>query len=141
MLETFIRLTPETHGFFNIPSILCRQLRVIARLSERVLSLSSPWPHPSLPDGPASGSGSRLARAWLLLEKRAFRVDCLPKWGSIGISILRSLQSGGSIGIKGASKACKFHAFLMISIQVLFSVSFFFFLTHCACLQIDVLPA
>ena len=53
-------------------------------------------------------------------------MDCLQKWGSIGIRIFRSLQSGGSIGIKGARKPCKFHAFLMISVPALFSVSFCF---------------
>ena len=83
-------------------------------------------PPPWLPDGAQSGSGSRLARVWLLMEKRAFRVDCLQKWDSIGIRIFRSLQSGGSIGIKGARKPCKFHAFLMILAPVLFSISFCF---------------
>ena len=53
-------------------------------------------------------------------------MDCLQKWGSIGIRIFRSLQSGGSIGIMGARKPCKFHAFLMISVPVLFSISFCF---------------
>ncbi len=126
MLETFIRHPPKTHGFFNIPAILCRQLRVIARLAGLVVSRCPLWPPPWVPDGLQSGSGSRLARAWLLLEKRAFRVDCLQKWDSIGIRIFRSLQSGGSIGIMGARKPCKFHVFLMISVPALFSASFCF---------------
>jgi hypothetical protein len=85
-----------------------------------------PGPPPWLPDGAQSGSGSRLARAWLRLAKRAFRVDCLHKWSSIGILIFHCMHSGGSIGIMGARKPCKFHAFLMTSVPALFSISFCF---------------
>ncbi len=60
------------------------------------------------------------------MEKRAFRVDCLQKWSSIGILIFHCLHSGGSIGIMGARKPCKNHVFLMISVPVLFSISFCF---------------
>ncbi len=109
-----------------MPAILCRQLRASALGPEPVFCCRPPGQLPWLPHGAQSGSGSRLARVWLLLEKRAFRVDCLQKWGSIGIRIFRSLQSGGSIGIKGARKPCKFHAFLMISVPVLFSIPFCF---------------
>ena len=126
MLDSFIPPPPKTHGLFNIPAILCRQLRVIARVADPLFCCYPPCPPPWLSDVAQSGSGSRLARVWLLMEKRAFRVDCLQKWGSIGIRIFRSLQSGGSIGIKGARKPCKFHAFLMISVPVLFSISFCF---------------